>query len=52
MPLRLAQLITGEQVNSIKLINGTPHKNRLVVVTQTGTQEIQIIEKDHEGVTC
>ena len=35
MPLRLAQLITGKQVKSIKLINGTPPKNRLVVVTQT-----------------
>ena len=52
MPLRLAQLITGKQVKSIKLLNGTRPKNRLVVVTQTGTQEIQIIEKDPEGETC
>ena len=37
MPLRLAQLITGKQVKSIKLINGTPPKNRLVVVTQRDT---------------
>ena len=41
-----------EQAKSIKKVNGKPPENRLVVMTQTGTKEIQMIEKDPEGENC
>ena len=40
------------QVKSIKKINGNPPENRLVVMVQTGGEEILIIEKDPEGEDC
>lgn len=40
------------QANSIKKINGKKPKNSLVVMTQTGTKEIKMIEKDPEGENC
>lgn len=40
------------QAKSIKKINGKSPKNRLVVMTQTGTKEIKMIEKDPEGDNC
>ena len=41
-----------KQAKSIKKINGNPPKNRLVVMVQTGSKEILIIEKDPEGKNC
>lgn len=41
-----------DQVKSIKRVNGKPPKNNLVVMTQTGTKNIQMIEKDPEGENC
>lgn len=41
-----------EQAKSIKRINGKSPKNSLVVMTQTGTKEIRMIEKDPEGEGC
>lgn len=41
-----------KQAKSIKRINGNPPKNRLVVMVQTGSKEILIIEKDPEGEDC
>lgn len=40
------------QAKSIRKINGKPPKNCLVVMTQTGTKEIRMIEKDPEGENC
>lgn len=40
------------QANSVKKINGKKPKNSLVVMTQTGTKEIKMIEKDPEGENC
>lgn len=40
------------QANSIKKINCKKPKNSLVVMTQTGTKEIKMIEKDPEGENC
>lgn len=41
-----------KQAKSIKKINGNPPENRLVVMVQTGSKEILIIEKDPEGGNC
>lgn len=41
-----------KQVKSIKKVNKKLPKNRLVIMTQTGTKEIQMIEKDPEGENC
>lgn len=41
-----------EQAKSIKKVNNKLPKNCLVVMTQTGTKEIRMIEKDPEGENC
>lgn len=41
-----------KQAKSIRKVNGQLPKNRLVVMTQTGTKYIQMIEKDPEGENC
>ena len=41
-----------DQAKSIERINGKSPNHRLVVMTQTGSKEIQMIEKDPEGEGC